>query len=152
MRFSICVVFLATLGAAAAGCQDEETTSGADAASDAGSSFDATSTPDSARPCWELGNCPNPSEAGAPCSTDSDCPEDLYCGFEVHGGCSAPGSCRPRIPGGVGCGAPPERYVCDCQGKTLDAPVCTWPYSTVPSNHVGACDGGTDAALDARPD
>lgn len=62
---------------------------------------------------------------------------------------------RPRAgspAAGVGCGAPPEEYVCDCQGKTLDAPVCMWPYSTFPSDHVGACDGGTDAALDARPD
>ena len=137
---------LALLGAATTGCKggDDGSEFSPDAA-DAGTDSDI--------PCWQLpGACPNPSEAGAPCATDAGCPSDLYCAFEIHGGCAAPGSCQHRIPGGVLCVTPAEPYVCDCAGKTLQISGCSGPYAPVPIDHVGSCGPGPDAAPDARPD
>ena len=138
---------LALLGAANAGCKGGD---------DDGSAFShdaADASTESGFPCWQaVGACPNPSEAGAPCSTDSECPSDLYCAFEIHGGCAAPGSCQHRIPGNVLCVTPAEPYVCDCAGNTLQMSGCSGPYAPVPIDHVGACEGSNDAAVDAQPD
>jgi hypothetical protein len=55
---------------------------------------------------------------GAPCNREGDCAANLVCGYKIADGCSATGTCVPRVPAP---GAPvcqSLRFVCGCNGIT----------------------------------
>jgi len=94
---------------------------------------------------------------GSPCVSDSDCSGGvasipLACGFQVADGCSAKGTCRPVLMGGL-CAPHPA---CTCAGTTDPWATCNFGDGSVhePIAYGGPCtDGGqeSDAGASAGP-